>query len=174
MPTIFSHAVFASALGTAFPSGKLPARFWVLTLICPVLPDLDVVAFGLGIGYGSMLGHRGITHSIAFAIVVGLIVSVLISSVMPIARWKTALFFAAITLSHPLLDMLTDGGLGVALLAPFSSERFFFPWRPIEVSPIGLGFFSDRGLAVIASEALWIWIPSILIAVASLLIRRKR
>jgi membrane-bound metal-dependent hydrolase YbcI (DUF457 family) len=46
------------------------------------------------------------------------------------------LFLAAA--SHPLLDMLTDGGLGVALLAPFSWSRYFFPFRPIPVSAIGV------------------------------------
>lgn len=50
-----------------------------------------------------------------------------------------ALVFAA-TASHALLDMLTDGGLGVALFVPVSNARLFFPVRPIAVSPIGAGF----------------------------------
>jgi inner membrane protein len=69
--------------------------------------------------------------------------------------------------------MLTDGGLGVALFAPFDNTRIFFPWRPVEVSPIGTGFFSQRGLAVVESEALWIWLPSLVIASGCWLIRRK-
>ena len=32
-----------------------------------------------------------------------------------------------------------NSGLGVALLWPWSHERFFAPWRPIAVSPIGVG-----------------------------------
>jgi len=138
-----------------------------------MLPDLDVIAFGFGIEYGSMFGHRGITHSLAFAILVGLAVPTLFFSSAQIPKWTLALYFAAVTVSHPLLDMLTNGGLGVALFAPFSNERFFFPWRPIEVSPIGAGFFSERGLSVVASEALWIWVPSILIVAVSWLARRK-
>jgi len=74
-----------------------------------------------------------------------------------------------VTASHGLLDALTDGGLGVAFLAPFSGERFFFPWQPIEVSPIGLRrFLSGRGLEVLRSELLWVWLPSILLAGAAL------
>ena len=138
-----------------------------------MLPDLDVIAFGFGIEYGSMFGHRGITHSLAFAILVGLAVPTLFFLSAQIPKWTLALYFAAVTVSHPLLDMLTNGGLGVALFAPFSNERFFFPWRPIEVSPIGAGFFSERGLSVVASEALWIWVPSILIVAVSWLARRK-
>jgi inner membrane protein len=72
-----------------------------------------------------------------------------------------ALYFAAITATHPLLDALTDGGLGVALFAPFSPDRYFLPWRPIEVSPIGPSFFSERGFHVLISEIRWVWLPSL-------------
>lgn len=55
--------------------------------------------------------------------------------------------------SHGLLDTLTTGGKGVALLWPFSDERFFAPLQFIRVSPIGVGrFLSERGLAVLLSE----------------------
>ena len=48
----------------------------------------------------------------------------------------------------------------VALLAPFDERRVFLPFRPIAVSPIGVGaFFSARGLAVIESELVWVWMP---------------
>ncbi|HUR97884.1 MAG TPA: metal-dependent hydrolase, partial [Pyrinomonadaceae bacterium] len=175
MPTIFSHAIFASAIGGAFRAGhsqRLPARFWILTALCAILPDFDVIGFAFRVEYGSILGHRGISHSILFSLLTGAVVSLIFFSGFQIPKWKMGLYFAAITFTHPLLDMFTDGGLGVALLAPFSSERFFFPWRPVEVSPIGAGFFSERGLTVIASEALWIILPSILIVIASSLFRR--
>jgi len=69
---------------------------------------------------------------------------------------------------------MTDGGLGVAFLAPFHNERFFFPWRPIAVSPIGIsGFLGKRGMAILAAEFLWIWIPCLLLAALSLLWRHR-
>jgi hypothetical protein len=47
-----------------------------------------------------------------------------------------------------------DGrGLGVALLWPWSNYRFFAPWRPIPVAPIGAALFSARGLEVMLTEA---------------------
>jgi inner membrane protein len=173
MPTIFSHAIFASALGTTFRSTSRPARFWILTSLCAMLPDADVISFAFGIRYGSMFGHRGITHSVAFALLVGLVISVFFTG-RKIAKWKLVLYFALVTVSHPLLDMLTNGGPGVALLAPFSAQRFYFPWRPIEVSPIGMNFFSERGLPVIMSEVLWIWVPSVLIVTIIWPIRKKK
>src|SRR5262245_62425304 len=58
----------------------------------------------------------------------------------------------AVLASHGLLDTLTDGGLGAALFWPFDLTRYFAPWRPIPVSPIGLAFLSPYGLSVAATE----------------------
>ena len=54
--------------------------------------------------------------------------------------------------SHALLDTLTNGGLGCALLWPFCDARFFAPWRPLPVAPIGRAFLSTRGLRVAVAE----------------------
>ena len=81
------------------------------------------------------------------------------------ARFPGWLYLALAMASHGLFDAFTNGGLGVALLAPFSNERFFFPWQPIEVSPLGLSrIFSARGVEVLASELLWVGIPSLGVA----------
>ncbi len=78
--------------------------------------------------------------------------------------WKEVIFFFSVALSHPSLDALTNGGRGVALFWPFTNERFFFPWRPIEVSPIGIfKFFGPTGQEVVQSELLWIGLPTLLI-----------
>jgi inner membrane protein len=61
---------------------------------------------------------------------------------------------------------MTNGGLGVAFFAPFQNDRYFFPWRPIQVSPIGVAsFFSEWGLRVVRSELQWVWLPSAIINV---------
>jgi inner membrane protein len=78
------------------------------------------------------------------------------------------------TLSHGILDALTSGGLGVAFFAPFDNSRYFFPWRPIRVSPISVsGFFSSRGLQVLRSELQWIWLPAALVTMLLTLLRRS-
>ena len=60
---------------------------------------------------------------------------------------------------------MTDGGIGVAFWAPFDAGRYDLPWRPIVVSPLGVRrFFSAWGLAVLASEARWVWLPAALFA----------
>lgn len=72
---------------------------------------------------------------------------------------QAATFVFVCAASHPLLDALTSGGLGVALAWPWSEHRFFAPWRPIRVSPFAPQFFSARGLATLLSELRWVWLP---------------
>jgi inner membrane protein len=177
MATIFSHSIAALAVGKAVAPQGMPTKFWILTAVCAALPDLDVVSFAFGVRYGDMLGHRGITHSLPFAFALALVVVLLFfrePQLFPGDRWLLVIYFFVVTASHALLDALTNGGLGVAFFAPFSGERYFFPWRPIEVSPIGLGsFLSSRGAMVILNEMKWIWAPSALIVVSAWLLRRK-
>jgi len=113
-----------------------------------MLPDADVIAFALDIPYSDPFGHRGASHSLAFAAGMGVLIG-LVSR-----RLRLGLLVAAVVASHPLLDALTDGGLGVALLWPWDDARMFAPWRPIPVSPIGASFVSARGLSVMLAELL--------------------
>lgn len=177
MPTIFSHAVFAAVTGKAFLKKPASAGFWFLTAGCAMIPDADVIGYSFGVARGSMFSHRGFTHSIVFALLFGSFAAFIARRFLKSKLSLPALvfFFSLATFSHPLLDMLTNGGSGVALFAPFSNARFAFPWRPIEVSPIGLRFFSDRGIVVILSEILWVWIPAfVILMLAKFVFKRKR
>ena len=54
---------------------------------------------------------------------------------------------------------------------PADSERYFLPWRPIPVSPIGSGFFSARGVSIVASEMRGVWLPALLLAAVPVVAR---
>ena len=174
MPTVLSHAVFGAALYLPFRS-RLPRHAALVGAFAAVVPDLDVIGFRFGIEYGDPLGHRGLSHSLAFAAAfAGAIVIVRARALPPNTRFTAWLYFALATASHGLFDALTNGGLGVALLAPFSNARFFFPWRPIEVSPIGLSrIFSTRGLDVLTSELVWVGIPTVIVGLVGLATTRS-
>lgn len=92
-----------------------------------MFPDIDVVGFAFGIKYGDMLGHRGFTHSLVFALMLGCLVGWLFfrNEGVKINRVALIIYFTLITASHPLLDAMTNGGLGVALFAPFDGTRYF-------------------------------------------------
>lgn len=176
MPTIFSHAVFAAATGKSFLSRPVSAWFWLLTAACAIVSDADVITASFGVERGTMFSHRGFTHSIFFAIIFGAFAAFIAARMLKtgIAYPKLLIFFALAVFSHPLLDMLTNGGSGVALFAPFSGERFAFPFRPVEVSPIGFAFFSAHGIVVIISEFLWLWLPSLALLLTTTIVRKLR
>jgi inner membrane protein len=108
-----------------------------------------------------MFGHRGFTHSILFALLCGAIGALFCRS-----RNAFLYLFLAV-LSHPILDAMTNGGRGVAFFSPFSNHRYFFPWRPIKVSPIGA-----IDINVLWSELRWVWLPCGAVALAATLTRR--
>ena len=171
MPTIFTHAVVPLAAGLALGRRALPPRLVAAGTVASMAPDFDAVAFKLGIAYADQFGHRGASHSIVFAVALGLLAAIA-TPWLRSGRWRAFAFIALCTLSHPLLDALTSGGLGVALLWPASHERFFAPWRPIAVSPIGAGFFSARGLTVLWSELKWVWLPCAAMALPWVMVRK--
>ena len=166
MATIVTHAVVAAALAPLAPRGVRRSRLVLALCVLAVLPDLDVLSFSLGIPYAHPLGHRGFTHSLLFAAV--------LAGVVARYEFRTrrvfALLFAAIA-SHGVLDALTDGGLGIGFLIPFSNERFFAPVRPLPVSPIGL---HRSVLPVLAAEVAYVWVPTLAFAAGALLARRAR
>ncbi|WP_299341456.1 metal-dependent hydrolase [uncultured Pseudoxanthomonas sp.] len=163
MPTIFTHALLPLAAGAALGTARLPPHLIAAGMLAAVLPDADVVAFKLGINYAHALGHRGASHSLMFASLCGMIAACGTRWFGAPAR-ATFLFIALSAASHPLLDMFTDGGLGVALFWPWSDARHFAPWRMIEVSPFANRFFSARGIEVLLSELRWVWLPALIVA----------
>jgi inner membrane protein len=175
MPSVFTHAVVGVSIGTCFyPS--IPKQAFVVGAVCSVVPDLDVIGFSFGVHYGDFLGHRGFTHSLLFAFLLAAAAALLSSNGNASGRslflFWIYLFLA--TASHGFLDAMTDGGLGVAFFAPFDMTRYFLPWTPVRVAPIGLFlFFSLRGLTVFLSELVWIWIPAGLLAASASILRRQ-
>ncbi|KRG42020.1 hypothetical protein ARC78_10085 [Stenotrophomonas pictorum JCM 9942] len=158
MPSVFTHAAVPLALWCASDLGRLPPRLLAAGLVAAMLPDADVLAFALQIPYADALGHRGASHSLLFAALLGFL-ALLGARGLNAGRLQAAAFVLICALSHPLLDALTSGGLGVALWWPWSDARLFAPWRPIRVSPFANQFFSARGLQTVLSELRWVWLP---------------
>jgi len=122
-----------------------------------------------------MFGHRGITHSVAFAIALAAaLVWLFFRGEPPRLRARVGAVLLIAGLSHPFLDASMARGLGVALLAPFSEARYHSIFRPILVTPPNENRFLDEGgIRVTNSEILWIWLPALLAILAALRVRRK-
>ena len=177
MASAFSHTFVAVALGTAYTKDRIPWQFWVLSVLCALLPDADIIGFSWGVGYNSLWGHRGLSHSLCFAFLLSLgVVGLVWRDGVPGSRqwWTAVLYFFVVTASHGVLDAMTDGGRGIAFFAPFDTTRYFFPWRPVRVSPISiLAFFGNWGVQILVSEFVYIWAPITLLCAAVRIYRRR-
>jgi inner membrane protein len=157
MPTIVGHAVVIATAGV-LARARPKVVLWAIG--CAILPDLDVFAYGFGVPWDSMLGHRGFTHTVLFALLLGPLVAWLGFRGSPRREfWRLAAAFSGAALSHPVLDAFTNGGLGIPFFWPLDGNRHFMPWTPLEVSPFFRGFFSARGVDVALSELKWIGLP---------------
>jgi inner membrane protein len=152
MASAFGHAVMGTTLGSFQTRARRTPVFLAVMAAVSILPDIDVIGFRLGVPYASAFGHRGFTHSLLFAICVAGALRLGTK-----CSWATALLLFLSTASHGILDAFTDGGLGVGFFIPFSERRYFFPFRPIRVSPISFSsFFTGRASAILLSELTWI------------------
>jgi len=159
MPTVFSHPAVPLAVGLGLGRARIPPRLLLAGVAVSILPDLDSLTFRVGISYGAALGHRGLSHSLLFAVAVGLVGACAYRALR--TGWGRAFAFLCLaTASHGVLDACTTGGLGVAFLWPWSQARHFAPLQVIEVAPLSLArLLSPRGATVLASELLWVWLP---------------
>jgi inner membrane protein len=175
LPTFIGHAVTGIALSTTISNKQQWLRVGILTVFCSIAPDIDVISFRLGIPYQHWLGHRGLSHSIVFAALLGMIALLFISEKSIKRKCLCFCVFFASGILHDVLDAITNGGLGVAFFFPFSDTRYFLPWQPIEVAPLSIKrFLTLRGWEVIKSELLWVIIPSLCFMAIVALYRRKK
>jgi inner membrane protein len=166
MPTVFTHAVVPVAACLGLGRERIPVRLLALGVAASVVPDLDSIVYRLGVPYQVTLGHRGVTHSLVFAVGLALLGA---GAFRPLRTGfgRAFWFLLLAAASHGLLDAFTTGGYGIALLWPWSARRYAAPLQVIEVAPLTLSrLLSPRGAAVLASEFRWVWLPCVLAALA--------
>jgi len=177
MASAITHFVVGAAVAIPWMDslalrGVLPR--WAIPIsagLAGVAPDLDTyLMLGLGIPRGSLFSHRGFFHSPFFLAILAFAVAALAAK-GPV-RLMLGGIWACAAITHPLLDMLTDGGSGVMVLFPFSESRLFFPWRPIRVSPLGIARFFDRAGEILLSE-LPFCAAALILAFVALITRRR-
>jgi inner membrane protein len=173
MPT-YGHIVAGLALGTAFETERWPRRrAYLVGAICSVVPDLDVLGLHMHIPYASTYGHRGFSHSLLAAAVVGLLALVL-GFRKEHRSWSLACYLIIVSASHGLLDACSSGGLGIAFFAPFDNTRYFLPWRPIQAAPLVITrTLLHHFWTAFSSEMKWILLPSILFSLACLALKGR-
>jgi inner membrane protein len=156
----FGHLAVGMMAGRFHSSGQRGApraRCWTAILffaLLALLPDADVVLVALGMPDRGAAGHRGATHSLVTALVIGVAGGIVAWRL----GWNGVRTAVAITIalaSHGLLDALAKGGRGIPLFWPISEHRFWAPWRILPDAPRGIHFLSWRGLSAASLEFLY-------------------
>ena len=172
MPSWFTHVPAALGAAAVVAPGQTTRRYWVTAGLCGIIPDLDYVGapFGnqsIALFFG---GHRGFTHSLFFAALLGAAIA---WSAFRDTRWdgqriRLAMAFALAAATHGVLDTLTVQGPPVAFLSPFSSARYELPWQPINPSRVSAGRGFTGLPAVLANEFVWAGLPWIVVGAVAL------
>ncbi len=177
MATIITHGIVGYTIARICVRKPASQLYWALAFLAPMLPDLDVLGQKYyGIPYQNCFGHRGVFHSIFVA----LIVATILFSILKVFNYAQNFklnrdYFWGLFLgvsSHGIIDALTNGGLGVAVFWPLNCNRYFFPIRPLEVSPLNLDRFLRQGLFIMKNEFYYVWVPCIAILLLDYFFRR--
>ena len=121
----FGHAAIGLAIARAYERGTPVQNNLTRAALFAsgaLLPDVDFLLFPDG-GV-SMFAHRGVTHSLFAALLVGVVAFAIGHQQGVPSPPRLLLFVAAVVGSHPIADLATTRGRGVALLWPFTSTRF--------------------------------------------------
>lgn len=155
-------------------------RVWALCFLCSTLPDIDGVIIRLAARLldlrltGIWWAHRGFSHSLLFALIIGLLAAVFVKQVLRFDKpfGLLVLYFFVVAASHGLIDAITSGGEGVMFFAPFHDGRYLFLYGPVPTLKARL-WFGGQGLITFGKEVFWIWLPSIAFYAGFRLLKNK-
>jgi len=163
----WAHALAGAAVGALY-QGPERRRVMTLAAVCAVAPDLDLIGWPFGVPFEAPLGHRGLTHSIPFAVLTGITAAGVFLRMLPTRdRAIAGVILILATATHSVLDALTTySPTGPAFWAPFSNARYRFLWTPLTGEG---GFRTSFG-----QEALYVCLPALVVIVGIAWWRRSR
>lgn len=156
MCTDWTHAFAGVAIARLATGRRMPWLYWGLAAFLPVVPDFDV--FSIHAYDNSPLAHRGLTHSLFFALALGLLAAAPTFRKFRVPLLDLWGLFFVVTASHGILDVMNRHTAGVALFWPFSSARYG-PWGPIPVPDIAIALPDPTKSQAVRGELLWVWLP---------------
>jgi membrane-bound metal-dependent hydrolase YbcI (DUF457 family) len=143
MVLAFGHLIGAWLIGKFVEittKKKISQNTWVFLILGSILPDFDFV---LQLLFQTHL-HRGITHSIFFAIIVPMFVYFIFKFIKNKKAANYALFLSVGILVHLLLDFPSPEG--IPLLWPYA--KMFIPAVSLETSRLLFDVMIDSILGV--------------------------
>lgn len=126
------HLAVGAAVGALYSrkTGSNPKSTIIAFAGLALAPDLDLLSGLWGALPNTPESHRGITHSLMFALGVGTLAVAFFRGTLTRRLLGGAFVFAALA-SHGLLDTMSELGNGPMLLWPFTTVSYESIWRPI-------------------------------------------
>lgn len=132
MPLPIAHGLFGASIVAAIMPKPFKFQYLVPCFIGGVLANLPDFDFALVFITGDEKWHRGFTHSIAFAVFIGLLFYFYFGR----KRRREAAAFGFAFASHFFLDFITTKiGGGLELFFPFSAARYGLRWFGLSEFP---------------------------------------
>ena len=166
----YLHFAPAVALAAAFGTRHVGCRLMAAGAVCAVMPDLDFLLVTMQVDrFSGTYGHRGFTHSLGFALIIGLLGFAWPDRDRPGAARRAfrGSYLALCTASHPLMDSLIDMHICCAWWWPLDGLRHCFDWRPIPMRGVSI-----HGWERLRVELQWIGLPLFMLANGGMLLRR--
>lgn len=122
-----TQAVLGAAIGEAVLGKKIGKKGAIAGAVIATIPDLDTILYLFYNSFQMLSIHRGISHSVIFSIIAGLLIALILSKTawFKKASFQRIFIFTWLCLfTHSLLDTFT--AYGTQLLLPFSNKRLGF------------------------------------------------
>jgi membrane-bound metal-dependent hydrolase YbcI (DUF457 family) len=149
MSSIVGHALAGVSVASAFEhDGTMEnrRRLFGLAALLSIIPDLDVLIY-IAFRPLGMTPHRGITHTIVFALIAGGLMAIVCRRFLGLTYLRVFLIVSAVLLSHSILDYLMGCGPAVPFFWPISEKGFLLPFRLV---PTAFYSLSAGGLLSVA------------------------
>lgn len=127
MPSPIAHSVSGYVIGKFLPieiSKYYHSRWWKLENFYPVFVAIFADFDFLPQLITGQNFHRGITHTLIFAVGFSLVLALLVSCLCKSSFKQLFLFTLIIYSSHLVLDLFTTGGSGLQILWPLTDTYF--------------------------------------------------
>jgi len=122
-----THIALGALVGEAVIGKKLGKKVLVIGAVAQSIPDIDFLAAFWLSPSENLLAHRGITHSIIFALLIAPLLAFLATkwSKTKSVSWRSWVIFIVLQLSiHLIIDSFNAYGIG--WFEPFSHLRFSY------------------------------------------------
>ncbi|MEJ0057219.1 MAG: metal-dependent hydrolase [Bacteroidota bacterium] len=121
-----THIVLGATIGEAIAGKSLGKKAMVIGAFAQSIPDIDFMLSIWLRPVDNLLAHRGLTHSIIFAVVLSILAGIIASrwSSGRLTRGQWIFFFMAELSVHLILDGFNNYGVG--WFEPFTHDRISF------------------------------------------------